>query len=290
MACGWLILYCTAAGFAADPLVDATSSLETIATEFGLADGPAWNGDGLLYFPDVKGEKLHAFRPADQKVSVVLEAAGRISASEFNLGRLYLSDNGNAQIAVLEGTQKQVLATFDDPQKKRPNDLVVDKTGGIYVTLTGVNQVAYIRPNGEIATAVEAIQSPNGITLSPDEKTLYVAAYKPKEIWTYNIQSPGSTGSGRLLAKMDDGEALGADGMTIDSAGNVYCAGANDIWIWSPTGELRHRITCPTRPINCTFGDADLKSLYITGFGGLYRQRMSIAGHPSQPATKTTAE
>ena len=268
---------------AADPLVDESQPLETIATEFGLADGPAWNGSGGLYFPDVKGQKLYLYRPTQKKASVALEDAGRISATYFNHGQLYLSDNGNAAIALLKGKTKETLVTFPDPKKMRPNDLVVDNEGGAYVTLTGANQVAYINSAGEQSVAVEEIQSPNGITLAPDEKTLYVAAYRPKQIWAYDVTAPGTTANGRLLATMDDGEALGADGMTIDRAGNIYCAGATDVWIWSPSGELRGKIACPTRPINCTFGDADMQSLYITGFGGLYRQKMNISGRSTQP-------
>ncbi|MFV0443973.1 MAG: SMP-30/gluconolactonase/LRE family protein [Planctomycetaceae bacterium] len=281
-----LLLFALAGpGLAAEPLVDESSPLETLATDFGLADGPAWDGAGKLYFPDVKGGKLNIFWPGSKKVTVALEDAGRISATCFNHGRLYLSDNGNAQIAVLDGKTKSVLATFSDPKTMKPNDLVVDNAGGIYVTLTGASQVAYVRSSGEVTTAVEGIPTPNGITLSPDEKTLYVAAYKPKEIWAYDVTSPGQTANGRLLCKMDDGEALGADGMTIDRAGHVYCAGATDIWIWSPSGQLLHKIPCPTRPINCAFGNSDMQTLYITGFGGLYRQKMNISGRAPQPAS-----
>ncbi|MFK7778776.1 MAG: alpha/beta hydrolase fold domain-containing protein, partial [Gimesia sp.] len=74
------------------------------------------------------------------------------------------------------------------------------------------------------------------------------------------------------------GPDKGADGMTVDRAGNVYCAGPTDIWIWNPDGKLLAKIKTPTRPINCAFGDSDLRSLYITAFGGLYRQRMNAYG------------
>ncbi len=113
---------------------------------------------------------------------------------------------------------------------------------------------------------------------APDEKTLYVAAYVPKEIWAYDVAAAGEPKNGRKIAVMDDGDAKGADGMTVDRNGNVYCAGATDVWIWTADGKLLQKIPCPTRPINCTFGDEDLKSLYITGFGGLYRLKMTVAG------------
>lgn len=263
---------------AAETLTDPASPLETIRTEFGMADGPAWDGAAVLYVPDVKGQKLFAYRPAQNSWSVVLEDAGRISATCYDHGRLYLSDNGNAAIAWLDGPAKKVLWRWEGDKPPRPNDLVVDQSGGIYVTLTSLGQVAYVTAEGRASTAVEALETPNGITLSPDEQTLYVAAYRPKQIWAYEVSQPGVVSGGRLFAQMDDGDAPGADGMTIDRDGNVYCAGATDVWIWSPQGKLVQRLPCPTRPINCAFGDADLKSLYITGLGGVYRQRMLVAG------------
>ncbi len=78
--------------------------------------------------------------------------------------------------------------------------------------------------------------------------------------------------------------------MTIDRAGNVYCAGATDVWIWSPSGNLLGKINCPTRPINCAFGDSDMRSLYITGFGGLYRQRMNTYGLPPEPPAENVPQ
>jgi gluconolactonase len=272
-------------------VVDRSSPLEKIPGEFGLADGPAWSG-GLLYVPDVKGKKLFSYNPRSKKFAVVLDDGGRISASFYNHDRLYVSDNGNAQISYLEGKQLVRIAGQDPNAKPpaRPNDLVVDNRGGIYYTLTGQAQVIYISPEGEQSVAVEGITTANGIILSPDGSTLYVAAYKPKEIWAYDVKGPGKTAKGRKFATMDDGEALGADGMCIDRAGNVYCAGAMDIWIWSPSGKLIDKINCPERPINCAFGDSDLRSLYITGFGGLYRQRMNAYGvSPTPSAAKPTS-
>lgn len=279
-------------GYADDSIVDTASPLETIATDFGLADGPAWDGGSNLYFPDVKGGKLYRYHPRSGKVSVVLDDAGRISATYFNHGKLYLSDNGNSQISVLDGKKKVRIAgqPTDAKPPRRPNDLVVDQQGGIYYTLTGQGEVVYISPEGKQSVAVNDIKTPNGLILSPDGKTLYVAAYVPKEIWAYDVTKPGTTANGRLFAKMDSGPDKGADGMTTDRAGNVYCAGPADIWIWNPAGKLLGKIHTPTRPINCGFGDSDMRSLYITGFGGLYRQRMNAYGCIPEPAAKPDAK
>jgi gluconolactonase len=273
-------------------LVDSSAALETVRTDFGLADGPAWDGAGTLYVPDVKGGTLSAYRPESDEWQVILPEAGRISATYYSHGRLYLSDNGESGISILNDGGKQALVS-NDPQTRppqRPNDLVVDAQGGVYYTLTATNEVMYVTADGQQQAAVTGIESPNGITLSPDGKRLYVSAYAPKQIWIYEVTSPRTLSEGKLFATMDDGEAKGADGMTIDSAGNVYCAGAADVWIWSPEGKLLEKIRTPERPINCTFGGGDLKTLYITGFGGLWRQRMHVAGLPPISGRPSTAE
>lgn len=266
--------------------VDRAVALQLVSDDFGLADGPAWDGQGALFVPDVKGQTLRRYTPAKNQWETLVSGDSRYSASFFSHGRLFVCNNSAATIEAWEPARfsepaQQVARCDDTPApKRRPNDLVVDREGGVYYTLTGQNEVVYVSPQGRQSTVSGAVESPNGITLSPDGKTLYVAAYKPKKIMALTITQPGQAAAPREFAVMDDGAELGADGMTVDSRGNVYCAGATDVWIWSPAGRLLDRIACPTRPINCTFGDADLQTLYITGFGGLYRQHMSVAGLP----------
>ena len=271
----------------AGDVVDRSQALEVIETDYELADGPAWSGNAL-FVPDVKGQTLFRYFPGSKKRGVVGRDIGRLSASYFNHGKLYVSDNGNARIGIANGGKIETLVQLNAESKppQRPNDLVVDHDGGVYFTLTGPGKVMYLSPERDLSVAVEKIASPNGIALSPDEQTLYVSSYVPKKIWAYSLVSPGKADGGRILAEMDDGDAKGADGMTVDRAGNVYCAGATDVWIWSPGGRLLDKIECPTRPINCAFGDSDMQSLYITSFGGLYRQRMNVTGRsPHPPAT-----
>ncbi|MCA9064130.1 MAG: SMP-30/gluconolactonase/LRE family protein [Planctomycetaceae bacterium] len=290
-----LFLVATATAFAQaafgqpESPVDRTSELKLVRSEFGLADGPAWDGRNALYVPDVKGQKLFRYVPSKDEWKTVLEGDIRLSASFFSHGKLFVSNNGAAKIESYNVSRWNepalVVAECDPvvPPKRRPNDLVVDHDGGVYYTLTGQNEVVYVSDSGESRTVTTEVESPNGITLSPDHRTLYVAAYRPRKIVAVDLSAAGVASGVRPFAAMDDGEELGADGMSIDRAGNVYCAGATDVWIWNPDGVLLDRIACPTRPINCSFGDADLRTLYITGFGGLYSQRMRISGRPPEP-------
>ncbi len=167
-------------------------------------DGPAWDGSWSLYFPDVKGEMACRYIPKQKKVVPVLKDAGRISASFFNHGRLFLSDNANGQIAEFKDGKKVALTQPEGEGKTlaRPNDLVVDDQGGIYFTLTRENRVMYRKPDGELIVAVPEVVSPNGITLSPDGSTLYVAEYRPKTIRSYSVQNDGTATGGTLFATM----------------------------------------------------------------------------------------
>ncbi|MFK7767555.1 MAG: SMP-30/gluconolactonase/LRE family protein [Mariniblastus sp.] len=275
-------------------VIDHSHKLETLTTDEGMgelemADGPAWDGYALN-IPDVKGQKLVRYIPTRKTMPTIMAEAGRISGTFYNHGRLFFTDNQNGQLAFLDGKEKTIIASLevlrqDGEKPYRPNDLVVDNFGGTYITFTPQNKVAYVAADGTVSLAVRDIKTPNGITLSPDKKTLYVSSFVPKKIWAYNIVERGKTANGRHIATMDDGDAKGADGMTIDRAGNIFCAGPTDIWIWSSSGKLIDKIACPTKPINCTFGDQDMRSLYITGPGGVYRQRMKVSGVSAQPVS-----
>ena len=131
------------------------------------------------------------------------------------------------------------------------------------------------------------MQTPNGLILSPDERTLYVSEYVPKKILSFKIGKNGAL-SAKLFAQMDDGqpELKGADGMCADRAGNVYCAGPKDIWIWDSEGKLLDKIACPDRAVNCAFGGTQLRDLYLSGFGGVHVQRMKVSGVPPQPPSQ----
>ena len=274
-------------------VVDLRSKLELIRDDFGLADGPCWDGSGLVV-PDVKGDRVYRYQPKTSEWKVRIEGSGRVSASFFNHGRVYLSDNGEEALSFLDGISKGTIRRFpsgeqdaDAPKGKpmRPNDLVVDSSGGVYVTITAHGKVLYVSPAGDVAVAADQIETPNGIILSPDEKTLYVSSFVPKKILSYDISEPGQLSGKRVFAEMDQGPERGADGMTIDRAGNVYCAGPDAIWLWNPKGDLVHKIQCPSKPINCVFGDPDMRSLYITCIEGLYRQRMMISGCSPRPVS-----
>ena len=267
--------------------VDPDGSLVRVGDTFSLPDGPAWDGSGELVVSDVKDQSVHCYRPVEKSWKAVPIESARYSGFFVQCGTLYAADNGNGVVRRFplmspEQFDAAEIYSLGEPDKKgkppRPNDLVVDRQGNIYVTVTGRNEVVCVRSDGTTSVATTGVISPNGITMSPDEKTLYVASYKPKTIEKFPVVSPGVLGDQQRFAVMDDGDAPGADGMAIDSAGNVYCAGATAVWIWNSAGQLLETVECPTRPINATFGGADRKTLFIACFDGVHALPMKISG------------
>jgi gluconolactonase len=267
--------------------VDTDGSLVRVGEAFSLPDGPAWDGSSELIVSDVKDQSVHCFRPFEKSWREVPLEPARFSGFFVQCGALYAADNGNGVVRRFPGMSPEQTAldeafSLGEPDQKgkppRPNDLVVDREGNIYVTVTGRNEVVCVRSDGTTSVATTGVISPNGITMSPDEKTLYVASYKPKTIEKFPVVSPGVLGDQQRFAVMDDGDAPGADGMAIDSAGNVYCAGATAVWIWNSAGQLLETVECPTRPINATFGGTDRKTLFVACFDGVYALPMTTSG------------
>lgn len=265
-----------------EPLIELGAEWEVIGTGYQASDGPAWDGRANLYFPDVRDGKIWRYNVDDKKIHLVVADAGRISASTYDHknDRLLLSNNGAGRISYLDGDSLVPIVQHPAEAKPpfRPNDLVADDHGGIYHTFTGKNAVYYVTPSGKLIQVIDDIERPNGITLSLDGKTLYVASYIAHAVWAYAVRPDGTVKNGRRFCSWDPEPKRGADGLTIDALGNIYCAGSDKLWVWNPQGERIAKIQLPDLACNCAFGDKDGRGLYITTFTTVYRIRMNVAG------------
>jgi acetyl esterase/lipase/sugar lactone lactonase YvrE len=281
------------AGEASSP-VNKSQAPTLFKGEFGLCDGPSSSG-GTLYVPDVKAKKLFSYnfyaKEGQGPWKEITSDKGAFSGTFYQLGELYIADNSGSRILkTTNGVKLDELAVFAD--KARPNDLTVDGFGHVFTTMSKEGQIRLTKPDGTVSTVAEGIDSPNGIILSPDGKVLYVSLYKEGKILAYDVAEDRSLKNQRVLATMTGGEKGPlSDGMCIDRAGNVYCAGGEAIWIWNPAGTLLDKIVTPERPINCAFGGIDSMQLYISTFGGLYVQPMNAYGvMPTPPMSGPLAQ
>ncbi|EMI20149.1 lipoprotein [Rhodopirellula maiorica SM1] len=257
--------------------------------DFQLVDGAAWDGRNLLYAPDVKAKQLTKINLATLKVvseNILKEPLG-ISGTCYQLGKLYLSDNANSRIAILgPGGKTETLAQFE--KKQRPNDLVVDSSGTVYATFTGEGIVRSIDANGNVLIFATKLDTPNGIALSPDESTLYVSSHKSGALYEIPIDRTKKLQTAKRFAQLKETEeGFRGDGMCIDRAGNVYCTGANAVYVFDPDGNLRETIPTPARPINAIIAGSEGRTLFISTFDGLYYKTIYQYGVLPQPAPET---
>ncbi|WP_372722133.1 alpha/beta fold hydrolase, partial [Novipirellula sp.] len=243
----------------------------------------------LLYAPDVKAKRLAKINLATLQVvseNVVKEPLA-ISGTCYQLGKLYLSDNANSRIAILgTGGKTETLAQFEKNQ--RPNDLVVDSRGNVYATFTGEGIVRRIDADGKVLIVANKLDTPNGITLSPDESTLYVSSHKSGALYQIQIDETKKFMAATPFAQLKEtDEGFRGDGMCIDRAGNVYCTGANAVSVFGPDGSLRETIPTPERPINVIIAGSEGRTLFISTFGGIYYKTINQYGVLPQPAPDT---
>jgi gluconolactonase len=276
------------------PSLGSVSPIELIKDGFKFLEGPAKTPDGNLYFTDIPAETIFVLTSAGQ-IEEYLKPSG------FANGLMYAGDGQllvcqmAGQLSRIDLASKKVTVLADQYGGARlnaPNDLVIDKQGGIYFTdpryrapdpwPQTVEAFYYRAADGTVTRLGSGLKAPNGIALAPDEQTLYVIPSMQSEMMAYPIDSPGKIGEGRVFCQLQQvGEetAGGGDGLAVDVKGNLYITSAAGIQVYSAAGELLGIIKVPQQPANCAFGGADNKVLYITARTGLYHCNMPIPGH-----------
>ena len=261
---------------------------------FEFTEGPADDGHGNLYFSDIPTNRIYKL-DRDGRLSIFLEPSGHANGLMLNTAGTLFACQMDGQVVAVDLETKKVTVVAGQYQDKRfnaPNDLVLDRTGGIYFSdpqyrapqplPQGIEAVYYVAPDNSVARLVDNLQAPNGVILSPDEKTLYVVPSVQKEVWAYPVESPGKLGPGRVfctLKQADEKTTTGGDGLSIDAAGNLYITTALGIQVFAPDGNLLGALPFPEQPANVTFGGPELTTLYVTARTSLYSLPMQAKGH-----------
>ena len=244
---------------------------QVAAEGYTFTDGLASDKDGNLFFTDVKAGKGIYKIATDGKVSLFIDNQPGISGLDIGAdGRFYACANKTGRVIVLDkdGTEKELLKDV------KPNDLVVTKSGIVYMTETPTKRIHCIMPDGKTFVADEGrVLRPNGITLSLDQSTLAVSEHGGKNVWTWQIGKDGKLSGGAPSMTMQvspnnaKGEALG-DGSTTDANGRFYVTTELGIQVFDATGRLAGIIAKP----------AGVKSVVSVEFGGEKHQWIFVAG------------
>jgi len=239
------------------------------------------NGDGIVGTND--GGLLLAQN--DSSVVLKLDKNGKPSPAYRDThtgGALSMSAKGNRMFVVERGLKQRIeLLTpqrkvFADSFNGEPldciggviNDIVADSKGGAYFTMGGL---FYADKTGKITRYGENLTT-NGVTLSPDEKVLYVT--NGQTLAAFDVQADGSLTNQREHAKFSAG---GGDGMTIDGKGNVWVTTGAGVEVITPDGKTLGVIQTPRGVITCAFGGKDKKTLFILARGAKDADGMEVA-------------
>jgi gluconolactonase len=265
-----------------------------VQSGFKFTEGPAADAHGNLYFSDIPNNRIHKLDAAG-KLSVFREPSGHANGLMINAaGQIVACEmDGRVTATNPDGKTVKILAdTFNGKRFNAPNDLVIDRTGGIYFTdpkyrapepyPQGTLAFYYRAVDGTVTRVDQDIKNPNGIILSPDEKTLYVIPSSQAEMLAYAVESPGKLGPRRVFCRVKQrpGQSSGGgDGLTIDTKGNLYITTGLGVQVFSSAGKLLGVIRFPEQPANCTFGGKDRKTLYVTARTSLYAAPLEATGH-----------
>jgi gluconolactonase len=285
-----------------------------IAAALAFAEGPAVDREGNVYFTDVINQRimklgrdgvLSTYREHSNVANgLLIDPQGRLVACEgAEFGRPGVKLKGTPRVTRTDlktGSIEVLADNYEGKPLQGPNDVTIDGSGRLYFTDMGGVAVYRIDAPGKLARILASpeIQRPNGIQVAPDDRKLYLVEANQAQggarmIRSYDLQPDGTVGNMRVHYNFYPGRS--ADGMSIDTQGNLYAsAGLNQlrgssetldtragVYVISPDGKLLKFIPIPEDLItNNAFGGPDMKTLYVTAGKTLYTVRMEIAGLP----------
>lgn len=297
-----------------DELIDKDAKIEVLSSGFDWTEGPVWIGDakdGYLLFSDIPKNSVMKWKEG-VGASLFMKPSGYTGVVKYGgepgcngllldqKGRLVSCEHGDRRVSVLtkDGGKRTLVDNYMGKRLNSPNDGVYKSNGDLYFTdppyglpnryddprreldFCGVYRLA---KDGTLTLLTKEMTRPNGITFSPDEKTLYVAQSDPKAaIWkAFPINEDGTLEKGKVFydATSSVGKLPGLpDGMKTDLKGNIFATGPGGCYVFTPSGELLGRISTGERTANCAWG-GDGSTLYLTADTYLVRIQTKTKGH-----------
>ena len=264
-------------------------------------EGAVWI-DGMLYvsefpFNPAPKSRILAFDPAKNSVDVALDSSGSNGLAVDASGALVATNHELGAVVRMPfplGAPSVLVGDYDGKRFNSPNDVAIRSDGTIYFSdpdyqapnsrPQAKTRVYRIAPGAKQATVIDDSRAePNGVTLSADEKTLYVAGNDG--IYSYPISASGEVSMSSK--KRIDAFSGSSDGMGMDCAGNLYATAGKRVVVLDAAGKQIATIEVPQAEsvTNVAFGGVDRKTLFITSMGtgnqrGLFRVDLNVPGLP----------
>ncbi|WP_010179830.1 SMP-30/gluconolactonase/LRE family protein [Aquimarina agarilytica] len=272
-------------------------TVEKLSTnQFGFVEGPVWNGTDIIYFTDIPAKKVMSYTLSTNSFTEAFANSNGANGLMFNKDFDLIScetSSGQVTRRNVSGEILEVLTSeYNGVRYNEPNDLCIDKKGGIYFTDPNfqntsqeANRLYYRNSAGEVSiqetfaandTSNPANRDkPNGVIISPDGLTLYVDNTFSKNVYKYDIdQTTGALSNKTLFGELPDNSAnTGADGMAVDTDGKLYVTAKAAIYVYdgSQLAPINTITGFSESVTNCTFGGAAKDILFATGGNNLYR-------------------
>ena len=298
-----------------DPsIISPNAKLELIRNGFTNLEGSSVSPDGRIFFVELIHTRLDPFGPAkiwsydpnSGEFSIFTSPSGRTAGTEFDInGDLIcaeFTDGGGRRITkrnVITREARFLATGYEGKPFNGPNDLTIDNKNRIYFTdypytigteslyhrFGGVYRIDSV---GIVTRIIENAGKPNGIVISPDQKTLYVGTngydiWNNQSILAYDLSPEGTVTFRSILVDFKTNSTV--DGLTVDVEGNIYAAifrstEGTGVRVYSPDGEELAYIKTPTAVQNVTFGKGEyIKTLFIVGQNSMYKIELETAGY-----------
>jgi gluconolactonase len=279
-------------------------SLHILTTGLLFPEGPVALDDGSVLCVEIARGTLTRIHPDGTKAVVAKLGGGPNGAAIGPDGACYVANDGGLtwhtqngttlptgvpadfaggsiqRVDLRTGAARTLYTHAGENQLKGPNDLVFEPSGGFFFTDTGKfyartqdrGGVYWAKPDGsEIRQVVYPLVTPNGIMLSPDRQTLYVASTATRQIWSFRITGPGQLAQKDGRAEMKVVASLGGifnfDSMCMQADGTLVAAAGfpGQLMQISPNGNVLNKISLPDAAVtNAAFGGHDMRTLYVT--------------------------
>ncbi len=274
--------------------------VKQLATGFDWLEGPVWFGDAnCLLFSDIPSNRIMRWTP-DQGLSTYRAPSNYANGHTRDLqGRLISCEHGTRRVTrtELDGAITVIAQSHNGKPLNSPNDVVVKSDGSIwfsdphygigsnYEGFAAVQEnpcVVYRATPSGLEVMISDLNCPNGLAFSPDESRLYVAdtgrmfSTDAQAIHVYDCAPDGTLSQGRLFHTISPGCA---DGLRVDSDGNVWSSAADGVHCISPEGVLMGKILVPELVSNLCFGGRAKHQLFITATTGLYCVTLNRQGN-----------
>ena len=280
------------------------ADMRIMASGLEFPEGPVAMADGSVVLGEIKGRRVTRIAPDGSKSAIGSAGGGPNGLARGPDGALYVCNNGGNEYAeggflstgpakdyqygciqrieTRTGETRTLYRQCNGHKLSAPNDIVFDRQGGFYFTDLGKRYahnrdhggLYYALPDGsKVVELVYPMLTPNGVSLSPDEKVVYVADTESSRLFAFDIVGPGvlrkepvpAPYTGRLVCGLPGFQRF--DSLAVEASGNIAVATliTGHITVIAPDGRVVRQVKMPdVYPTNICFGGRDMKTAYVT--------------------------